>query len=201
MSNDVSIPQPGRAVVFAGLNATAEQSDTTGPFPRTRIRYAATGEREWVPTDGLTCPAEGGRLASYRVIQPGLAELTVENSDYTMAVQVPADILARIVERANRPAGVAPDGHMTCLVCGHPVIRNSRGELQHADFMSHAYQHTAVIETMASTAVPQLPYVLRGEGHAGGVEYVTVLDAGGNPVEYNIPRHEAVSRYAAELDC
>lgn len=146
-----------------------------------------------------------GRLASYRITEPGLAAITIEYQDgwgeHEVTVSVPADVLNGIVLAANRPAGVAPDGRMVCLVCGHPVIRNSEGDLLHADYMTHAYQHTAVVQPMGDVAAPLLPYALSGEGHAGGIEYVTVLDAGGNPVEYNIPRSEAVSRYSAELDC
>jgi hypothetical protein len=33
------------------------------------------------------------------------------------------------------------------------------------------------------------------EGRIGAIEYVTVLDAGGNPQEYNLPREEAEARY------
>jgi hypothetical protein len=39
-----------------------------------------------------------------------------------------------------------PDGRMTCLVCGHRVIRNGEGDLLHADYMTRAYQHTARID-------------------------------------------------------
>jgi len=147
-------------------------------------------------------PSEG-RLASYRVTEPGLASLTIEYQDsqgeHEVTVNVPADVLMQIAQTANRPAGVGADGRMVCLVCGHPVIRNGEGDLLHADYMTHAYQHEARIVTVPET--PLLPYVLSGEGHAGGIEYVTVLDAGGNPVEYNLPRREAVARYSAELDC
>jgi len=49
-----------------------------------------------------------GRLASYKITEPGLAEITLEYQ-YAMAVQtvivsVPADVLAGIVQAANRPA-------------------------------------------------------------------------------------------------
>lgn len=47
------VPEPGTNVVFAGLSAKVMETDTSGPYPRTRIQYWATGQREWVPTDGL----------------------------------------------------------------------------------------------------------------------------------------------------
>lgn len=40
-------------------------------------------------------------------------------------------------------------------------------------------------------------YKFVDEGTVGGVQYVTVLDAGGNPQEYNLPRHEALGRYGS----
>jgi hypothetical protein len=36
------------------------------------------------------------------------------------------------------------------------------------------------------------------EGSMGGVRYVTVLDSGGNPLEYNAAEDDARARYGAE---
>ena len=47
------VPEPGTTVVFAGLRAKVFGTDTSGPYPRTRIQYWANGLYEWVPTDGL----------------------------------------------------------------------------------------------------------------------------------------------------
>lgn len=38
-------------------------------------------------------------------------------------------------------------------------------------------------------------YRFAAEGSVNGVEYVTVLDSGGNPVEYNITAEKASERY------
>jgi hypothetical protein len=38
-------------------------------------------------------------------------------------------------------------------------------------------------------------YTFESEGRVDGIEYVTVLDEGGNPVEYNIPRERAEREY------
>ena len=46
-------PEPGTDVVFAGLKARVVETDTAGPYWRTRIQYWANGLYEWVPTDGL----------------------------------------------------------------------------------------------------------------------------------------------------
>lgn len=149
-----------------------------------------------------------GRLASYRVTEPGLVRLVVE-FDYdrgveAVAVEVPADVLAGIVSFTKRHGELhgerVPGQDMRCAVCGHEV-EYVRGDLTHRDRMTHAYQHTAVLVSRPDMTAPLLPYALSGEGHSEGVEYVTVIDAGGNPVEYNIPRSQAVERYAAELDC
>lgn len=145
-----------------------------------------------------------GRLASYRVTEPGLVRLRLESGETTMTVDVPADVLAGIVSFTERHGELhgerVPGQDMRCAVCGHEV-EYVRGDLLHKDRMTHAYQHTAVLVSRPAMTVPMLPYALSGEGHSEGVEYVTVIDASGNPVEYNIPRSDAVARYAAELDC
>jgi len=58
-AGDVAIPERGGEVVFAGLSATVIGTDVSGPYLRTRIRYQATGQQEWVPTDGLRPPGKG----------------------------------------------------------------------------------------------------------------------------------------------
>ena len=52
-------------------------------------------------------------------------------------------------------------------------------------------------ELLEAAGVPEFSetYQYSHEGIVGGVQYVTVLDAGGNPVEYNVEFDDAVRRY------
>jgi hypothetical protein len=48
----------GAAVIFAELSATVDDIFIDGPFPRARIRYAATGTSEVVALDSLKLAAQ-----------------------------------------------------------------------------------------------------------------------------------------------
>lgn len=67
MSNNIGalvVPEPGTDMVFAGLRVKVVETDTAGPYWRTRVQYWATGTYEWVPTDGLKSPAHNVRVHS-----------------------------------------------------------------------------------------------------------------------------------------
>lgn len=53
----------GSNVNFAGLSATVVRNYNDGPYPRTSIRYVATGTVELVASDALTAP-DAGKAAS-----------------------------------------------------------------------------------------------------------------------------------------
>lgn len=74
--------------------------------------------------------------------------------------------------------------HLRCAVCAANDAADGERVIRLDSIPTH---HTT----------GERPYTFVSEGTADGTEYVTVLDAQGNPMEYNVPRERAVSEYGA----
>lgn len=109
LADPVTAPEPGSDVVFAGLNATAGETTTTGPYPRTRIRYHATGQHEWVPTDALRPPGKGVTLSRFQLEEWAGYPLTDEQVDRLAAAFPKSSIPEAVNEIAFAITGGRPE--------------------------------------------------------------------------------------------
>lgn len=103
------VPEPGTDMVFAGLSVKVIETDTAGPYWRTRIQYWANGSREWVPTDGLRSPGKGIAFSRFQLEEWAGYPLTDEQVD-RLADSIPkSSIPDAINEIAFAITGGGPD--------------------------------------------------------------------------------------------
>lgn len=85
----------------------------------------------------------------------------------------------------------------TCIHCSEYVVRDESGVLVSTSAGGPDLTQCGAIEG-SDHQLDDETYVMVDEGTIDGVQYVTVLDGGGNPQEYNITRADALARYFDE---